>query len=215
MTRWKSGPSLAAWIVLCGLFLPGPAEAQQVGALAIGGSVAVVTAPDEDVRGLTRIGPLIRYGESADGWGARIGFNWYAADLDEPIAGSVERFGRLRVRPVMGGYGYTKVAGPFALSANMLVGYAFTSFAIEPVFRDEYVRSLGVDRVRTDVSNAWVAKPEVSAWIDLNQKIGLNVSLGYLVARPTITLETIAGREERGIDADVIMLKIGVVYSVF
>ena len=208
-------PFLAAWIVLCGLILPGPAEAQQVGALAIGASVAIVTAPDEDVRGLTRVGPLIRYGESADGWGARIGFNWYAANIDEPVAGSVERFGRLRIRPIMGGYGYTKVAGPFALSANMLVGYAFNSFAIDPVFGDAYVRSLGVDRVSTDVSNEWVAKPEVSAWIDLNDKFGLNVSLGYLVARPEITLETLAGRDERSIDADVIMLKVGVVYSIF
>jgi hypothetical protein len=196
-------------------FLPTGVAAQQEGTLAVGGSVALVTAPDPDVRGLPRVGPIIRYGERRDGWGPRIGFNWYAANVDKAVGGATERLGRLRVRPIMGGYGYTKTFGLVAVSTNVLAGYAFTSFSLQPSFDDAYAGSLGVDRVRTDVSNELVVKPEVSTWIDISGKIGINVSVGYMVARPTITLTTALGSDPHAIKADVVMLKVGLVYSVF
>jgi hypothetical protein len=100
--------------------LPADTAAQQQGTLALGGSVTFVTAPDDDVRGLPRIGPILRYGESRDGWGARIGFNWYSADLVEDVSARPAPFGRLRVRPV-------------------------TSFSLQPAFRDTYVETRGVE----------------------------------------------------------------------
>jgi hypothetical protein len=194
---------------------PVTVAAQRQGILAVGGSAALVTAPDPDVGGRPRAGPLIRYGESRTGWGPRIGFNWYGADVDEAAGAATARAGRLRVRPIMGGYGYTKVLGPFAVSANVLAGYAFTSFSLGPSFRDAYLESLGVDRVRAHVSNELVVKPEVSTWIDVSDKVGLNVSIGYMVVRPTVTLTTALGSDPRAVRADVVMVKVGLVYSMF
>jgi hypothetical protein len=208
-------PLRSVVIGLLAVLLPGSVRAQQEGTVAVGGSVGLVTAPDPGVRGLPRAGPLLRYGESRDGWGPRLGFNWYAADLAEDVNGETTRLGRLRVRPLMAGYGYTKVFGLTAVSANLLAGYAFTTFSLHPSFRDAYVESLGVDRVRTDVSNEIVVKPEVSIWIDASRKVGVNVSLGYMLARPTVTLTTMRGSDPRTIDADVAMLKVGLVYSLF
>jgi hypothetical protein len=197
------------------VFFPEGAKAQQTGKLGIGASVGWVAAPDSSVHARPRIGPLVRFGESRDGWGVRFGFNWYAADLDETVGGDVREFGRLRVRPIMAGYGYTRVFGLVAASANVLAGYAFTSFSMRPPFENAYRDAQGVDRVTSKVANAVVLKPEVSAWIDASEKIGLNVSFGYLVARPDITVTSSAGSDRHPVRADVLMLKVGVVYSVF
>jgi hypothetical protein len=58
-------------------------------------------------------------------------------------------------------------------------------------------------------------KPEVSTWIDVSDKVGLNVSIGYMVARPTVTLTTALGSDPRAVRADVVMVKVGLVYSMF
>jgi hypothetical protein len=209
IVRW------AALLVLSLVVLPDDAAAQKSGTLAAGGSVAVVAADDPDVRGLSRIGPLIRYGESRDGWGPRVGLNWFNAEVDESVNGITSRFGRLRIRPVMAGYGYTKVFGLIAVSGNMLAGYGLTSFTLQPAFRDAYIQDRGVETLRTRVSDAFVFKPEISTWIDVSEKFGVNVSAGYVVARPNVILQTSLGSDRRSIDADVFMLKIGLVYSVF
>jgi hypothetical protein len=135
--------------------------------------------------------------------------------VDEAVGAATERAGRLRVRPIMGGYGYTKVLEPFAVSANVLAGYAFTSFSLQSSFRDAYLTATGADRVQVHVSNEFVLKPEVSTWIDVSDKVGINVSVGYMIARPTITLTTGLGADPRAVNADVAMLKIGLVYSIF
>lgn len=58
-------------------------------------------------------------------------------------------------------------------------------------------------------------KPEVQAWVDLSRKVGLNISLGYMIARPDVTVSSSLGRDTRAIRADVLMFKVGAVYSVF
>ena len=182
---------------------------------AVGASGGIVGAPSERVDGHARLGPLIRIGTAEDGWGGRIGFNWYAADLEEPLSGVSRSFGRLRVRPVMYGYGYTRVFGRVSASASLLAGVAFTSFRPEPRFLAAYAEALGVPAVDDDVSHTVAIKPEISLWFDLNRSLGLNVNTGYMLARPSITLRSAAGDDRRDVDANALMLNVGLVYSVF
>jgi hypothetical protein len=78
-----------------------------------------------------------------------------------------------------------------------------------------YRRVRGASTLTTDVSNTFVLKPEVSAWVDLTRKIGFNVSAGYTVARPEVTVLSSAGRDTRSIRADMFTLRVGAVYTVF
>jgi hypothetical protein len=57
--------------------------------------------------------------------------------------------------------------------------------------------------------------PEVSMWRDLNEKVGLNVSVGYMFARPEVSVETAAGTFHHSVHADMVRLKVGAVYSIF
>jgi hypothetical protein len=60
-----------------------------------------------------------------------------------------------------------------------------------------------------------VVIPEVSAWYNVNEKIGLKVSSGYVVARPNVTVSSTAGLDKRRVRADNVTFKVGLVYSIF
>lgn len=55
----------------------------------------------------------------------------------------------------------------------------------------------------------------MSLWHDVSRKVGLNVTVGYMIARPTLTVSTSMGVERQRVRADMFTVKIGVVYSVY
>jgi hypothetical protein len=205
----------AVWIVLAVSLVPIEAAAQSSGRVAVGVSLSPKRAPDETTQGGTGIGFLWRLGHGREGWGWKYGLNWYSADIDQTIAGRHHEFGHLRIRPIMAGYGYSHIIGPAKISANLLGGYAFNSFSMKPTFNDLYRSMRGAASVDARVSNTFVIKPEVSTWIDLSPKIGLNVSAGYMRARPSVTVTSTLGEDRRRIRADMFMFKVGAVYSIF
>jgi hypothetical protein len=58
-------------------------------------------------------------------------------------------------------------------------------------------------------------RPQVSVWHDISRKIGLNVTAGYMIARPTLTVSTTMGVERQRVRADMFTVKMGLVYSVY
>lgn len=192
-----------------------PAAAQTGNTFAVGLSVSSRQATESGAAGHTSVGLTWRLGHSKTGWGWHYGLGWYSADLEQPVTTQPTDFGELKVRPIMGGYGYTRVVGRTAVTAKLMGGYAFNSFHLHPTFDDQYRRQLGAGTVTTDVSNGFVLKPEVSAWIDMSRKIGLQFSAAYTVARPEVTVSSSLGTDTRHIHADVVTLKAGVVYAIF
>ena len=195
--------------------LPSEAEAQTQNKFAVGANFSQKAAPDETSRGHKSIGLLWRIGRGSEGWGWKYGLNWYSTDLDRSLEGDHEAFGELRLRPFMGGYGYTKFFGPAKVSANLMAGYSFNSFDVASTFANAYGRLRSANSVDAEASNSFVLKPEVSTWFDVNRKIGINVSGGYMIARPDVTVTSSAGRERRNVRADTFMFKVGAVYSIF
>ena len=50
---------------------------------------------------------------------------------------------------------------------------------------------------------------------DVSKKIGLHGSVGYMVARPQVTVSSTLGDDKRRVRADMWQLKIGMAYSIF
>ena len=129
----------------------------------------------------------------------------------------------LRVHPLMAGYGYTHTMRRFSIRGAIFGGYAWNSFSLDPAATELYRRQAGPngvssstsDSISSSASNTWVIKPEVRLRYDVSRKVGLNVSAGYMVARPELRVRTPLGVETTPISADIFMLKFGVVYSVF
>lgn len=192
-----------------------PAEAQTDGWLSVGtGIMARATTRDGSGTDLAPIF-IVRLGRGGEGWGIRYGFNWFTTDVDRSLGGLSQPFGRLRVRPVMLGYGYGTRYRRARFSFNLKGGYAFSSFAVQPTFADAYRATLNTSGVRVDASNTFVLKPDVVVWVDVSRKIGLNVGAGYMMARPHVTLTSAAAVDRRRVDADMFMIQVGAVYSIF
>ena len=183
--------------------------------ITLGGTVS--TKLPSDGSGLTTsIRPSIWFGQSHEGWGFKYGLNWFSTETDWPVANQVTDGGKLNIRPLMAGYGYTHIMGRTSVSAKVLGGYAFTSFSLNPGTERAYQLNPGITSVEADSSNTFVLKPEISAWVDLGNKFGLHMSTGYMIARPLVSVKTSAGLERRErIDADRLQIKIGIGYSVF
>ena len=191
--------------------------AQSGGKVAVGGAISTRIAPSSTVGGdHFGVSLLWRLGHSKEGFGWEWGLNWFSSDVDRSIGGSPAfDLGDLRTRPIMAGYGYTHRIGPTAIKGSVQGGYAFTSFEADPSAAAVYRERMGALSLSTDVSNAFVVRPQVSVWRDLSRKVGVNVTAGYMIARPTLTVSTTLGEERQRIRADMFTLKMGVVYSVF
>jgi hypothetical protein len=191
------------------------ADAQTQNRVAVGLALSSRPTLQDESAGHTSVGFTWRIGHSKTGWAWQYGLGWYATDLEQPVAAEPTAFGELKIRPFVGGYGYTRVLGRTAVTAKLMGGFAFNSFELHPTFDDQYRRLLGARTVSADVSNGFVLKPEVSGWIDLSRKMGLQLSLAYTVARPEVTLSSTLGSDTRHINADVFTLRVGAVYSIF
>ena len=197
------------------LTIPVELQAQTTGRVAVGANVSMKRALAEESRGHNSVGFLWRIGHGREGWGWKYGMNWYSTQIDAPVDGALQPFGKLRVRPIYAGYGYTHIIGRTKLSANLLGGYSFNSFSMDETFTNAYRAANGGDRVETSVSNSFALKPELSLWYDITEKFGFNVSTGYLIARPEVTVISSSGRERLRISADTMSLRAGLVYSIF
>lgn len=196
--------------------MPALAHAQTETRVAVGAALGVRASGRADATGAVRPVLLWRLGHGTPGWGFRYGFNWFSSDLERAVDGRPAAFGHLNVRPILLGYGYHFAVTPrLSISPNLKAGYAFSAFSMRRDFSDRYEAALGAQRVSADVHNTFVLKPEVSAWVDVSRKIGINVTAGYMIAHPKLSLSSSAGTDLRRIDADMFMMKVGAVYSVF
>jgi hypothetical protein len=186
---------------------------------ALGAEFKVKTsdrASQEDyARGQLGPGLLWRFGTSKPGWGFHWGLNWYAVKLERPIGGSVTELGELHIRPVMAGYGYTYRIHRYAITADVLGGYAIGTIKISDPASAAYQRTLGVSSAEANATNTLVLKPEIGAWYDLTRKLYVNLNAGYMMARPDVEIVTTAGVDKRKARADQFIVKVGMVYSLF
>ncbi len=191
------------------------ARAQDDNVLAVGVSVTGRIPQSHDAIGSESVGLAWRLGHSDTGWGIATGLGWFSTDISQPVGGVSTEVGELHVRPFLGGYGYTYRVGRTALSAELLSGYAFVSLHqsrdVASVYRDR----LGAELLDVRSSNAFVIRPQLNAWIDISRTIGLNISTGYSVVRPQLTVRTSLGEQEVRFRADALFVSAGVVYKLF
>jgi hypothetical protein len=219
VTRTRFASIALVLLLAPGRYAHAQDDTQAKNRFALGGEFKIKTsdrASEEDyARGQLGPGLLWRFGSPKSGWGLHWGLNWYAVKLERPIGGSVIELGELHVRPLMAGYGYTHVIRRYAITADVLGGYAVGSIKISDPALAAYQRALGVSSADASATNTLVLKPEIGVWYDVNKKVYINVNAGYMFARPDVEIVTSAGTDVRKARADQFILKVGVVYSLF
>ena len=199
---------LVCAVLTCVLFATN-ASAQMITNMAkragIGGSVGGIFPFDDDVNVGTAFG--INAGLApAPGFGPTIGFGWYQGDLTlSGISGDPE-VGSLRVRPLMGGIGYTWVNGRVATGVSINAGISFNSIQLN----DQYRTFFGPGtEVRVNASNSFAARPQFRFEYAVARKVGIYTSVGYFFTKFNNVIETPIGRFENEWDASSFNIFVG------
>ena len=69
--------------------------------------------------------------------------------------------------------------------------------------------------VSAHLSGTPVVKPEFELWYDVSRKIGLTANVGYIVARPRMTITSSIGSESERLHADAWSITAGAVYRIW
>jgi hypothetical protein len=216
-TRAHSGGSCASWgvellrlsILIASTLVCAQATAfaQTKGRISVGASVTHNATTDGDVSSATGFGPLVRLNPHK-GWGPAGAFNWFRADLQNPVAG-VDDFARLRVRPLMGGVSYTVASGALMTSFSMVGGPSFNKVE----FKQPYVTAPAES---IDAGNSFAVRPGIGVTLTVAPRVAIVGFGGYLINRPGIVYRNRFGQELRDRwNADALVLSVGAVYSLF
>jgi len=171
----------------------------------IGGSVGGIFPFDDDVSVGSAFG--VNAGLApAPGFGPTIGLGWYQGDLTLSGISGDREVGRLRVRPLMGGVGYTWVTGRVATGVSINAGISFNSIDLN----DQYRTFFGPGtQVSVDASNSFAVRPQIRFEYSVARKVGVYTSLGYFFTKFDNVIETPVGRFENEWDASSFNIFVG------
>ncbi len=173
--------------------------------LAVGASVNTRQTSDDSLSAGMTLGPLFRLG-AGRGLGLMFGLSWFNADLS--LDSSPGPLGHITVRPVMGGASYTFTDQTrWSIGASLVGGVAFNSFTLE--------ESTARDVLALEVDNSLAIRPGLSLWLDLTNRVALNVFTGYVITRPQMTFLENGQFARRSVRADTAVLNVGMAYKVF
>ncbi len=179
--------------------------------VGVGGSVGSIFTFDDDVNNGVAFGFNAGLAP-APGFGPTLGFGWYQQDLTLSRASGDREVGRLRVRPLMAGVGYTWVKDRVAIGASVNAGISFNSIRLN----DEYRTFFGPGtEVRVDASNSFAVRPQLRLEYAVARKVGVYTSAGYFFTEFDNVIETPVGRFENEWDASSFNLFVGVMVYPF
>lgn len=191
------------------------ASAQMVTSMArragVGGSVGHIFTFDDDVKNGAAFGFNAGLAP-APGFGPTLGFGWYEEDLTLSGVSGNRDVGRLRVRPLMAGVGYTWVKERVAVNASINAGISFNSIRLD----DEYRAFFGPGaQIRVDSSNSFAFRPQLRFEYAAARKVGVYTSAGYFFTEFDNVIDTPVGRFEDEWDARSFNLFVGVMVYPF
>lgn len=173
--------------------------------LAVGATVGWNGTSTARLDARSSLGPLLRIGRGR-GLGLAVGFGWFGADLRSTTgAGGV--VGEVRIRPVMAGIGYTARQGRASVTVSALAGLALNS--VDPSTRPTS------GQIPLDVGNSLVWRPGASFWFETSSRTALNLQVGYVMTRPRLTVLEGDVVARRGLNADTLLVRVGLAYKVF
>jgi hypothetical protein len=191
------------------------ASAQTIASMArrvgIGGSVGGIFTVDDDVDTSVAFGVNVALAPR-HGFAPTLGFGWYRADLTlAGVSGDME-VGRLRVRPLMAGIGYTWVKERLAAGVSVNAGISVNSVRLNGPFQTFF--GPGTE-VRVDASNSFAVRPQFRVEYAAARKVGVYTSAGYFFTEFDNVIETPVGRFENEWDASSFNLFVGVMVYPF
>jgi len=191
------------------------AHAQSEAAIALGLSVASYDPTGHLSTGQTSIGLAWRVKSGNGGFGPAVGFSWHSLGVQTVAGGERVYLGKLRVRPVMAGVGYSWTRGQWSLQGSVVGGYAFNRLSVDDRARPAVRSALGASFVSFDVEDGLAWRTQVSLWYDVAPRVGVSASIGYFGQRPVLTTTSDMGTVKTRLDGACTLFSFGLVYGIF
>lgn len=183
------------------------------GRFLVGVSSSHALTPDDALGSEWNVSPLIRNTPRRLGWGPSVGLNWFHGHITVPVNGQPTKIGEVKVRPVMGGLGYSVGGGRLLTTFGVVGGYAFTTAKVTAVLPAGTTASI-------DIDDAWVVRPNVGVTYALTRRLALMGSVGYVYTNPSITIDVAEqGQPPRRVSgsfrSDYVNVAVGAAVSIF
>ena len=149
------------------------------------------------------------------GWGPTFGLDWHNTVFHQPVGDVPDvPMGSLRMRAVLGGFGYRHRIHRFTAAGNVSAGYSFNHLTVDSGMGPAFART-GVSLIDVHVNDSALVKPEVAVWYDIFKHVGIGVSAAYLFNRPDEVIRTTAGSGTRQMNANTFALAAGMTFGVW
>ena len=188
--------------------LPALAPRPEAGPLRLVGLGASVRVSRPSETGLGRtlaVGPLLRL-RPRNGLGPTVAFNWTNTEIETGAMGE-PGLAALQLRPVMGGVELGTVRGRFWAGASVVAGYSFNRLSVDTT-------RVGPGRAIA-AGHSFVWRPGAAIWIDVTNRVGLNVFGGYLFTNPRVTFASDAAIVTERLRVNSATVSVGVAYWLF
>jgi hypothetical protein len=197
--------------LVAGLMSAATAAAQMKGAVGVGITAGAVIPAAPELVTVTRLRPTLCRVPTR-GWGFEFALSWFDADVHGRFVGVEDRLGKVAIRPLMFGIGYTAVHGRLAISPSIVAGPALTTLSIDDRWKNHFaVRGSAFEERIGTVSGA--VRPGVGATYAIASHLGLTAFGGYLFNRPVFTVSTPSGDVRTRWTTDGVVLNAGVVVT--
>jgi hypothetical protein len=198
-------------VLIVGIGVLAAAHAAFAQRLDLGVTYGTVRVSDGSLTDDAGIGWIAQLAPHA-GWGLSGSLNWYGSDVAAPKFVDMDgRLGRLNVRPLLGGVGYTVLRGRLATSYAVVAGPALNTLHLDQAIRNSVSQEGGYR------GSVWsfAVRPGVSATYNIARRWDLIGFAGYIVNRPQITLRTATGAVTQHWKTDALVVNGGIAVRLF
>lgn len=183
------------------------------GTITVGVAVSTVRPAAAGLKTKTSLTPTFGRVPSS-GWGVAVAFHWFDTDADARVVGGAGPLGRITVRPLMLGIGYTAVFDRLSVSPSFVAGPALNTVVISSEARERF-EVTGTTFQKKVGTISLATRPGVGFTYALKPRLGLTAFGGYIVNRPNVALRTPDGERSHRWRTDGVLLSTGIVVTVF
>jgi hypothetical protein len=139
--------------------------------------------------------------------------SWTETDLRLPVDGRPTTVGTVKVRPVMGGIGYSIIRGRTRTSIGAVVGYTFNKTELTVPLPPGTSASV-------DIDDNWAFSPKVDVTVAATRRIALVGGVGYVFSNPNVKVNVVQNgvttySSSDHVRADSFVVRVGAAVSIF
>ena len=137
----------------------------------------------------------------------------FSTEMSQSVAGTAMAVGDVHVRPLMVGVDYKRPRGRWQWSIGLAAGWAVNGV---DVGQGQLARAaaIGAGDLWADVHNSLAWGPRVEAAYDMTDRVSIIMESSYVSTRPRLDVRANGRVSTSTINADALMLKLGIVYAI-